>query len=147
MPTFCLGKMSVLAVYAQLMPFTEMVLLVKISATLSVLASVAIVLANLFLCSPPRHFWDSWADAASDGHCNSLIESYFWTGLVNSVSDAFVILLPMPWLYSKCLRLGLMPSDMKQGEDDHLPPPPPNPNSFFPSFTRPEDEYIVRENH
>lgn len=107
-PALCFGKLSVLALYSQLMPFEEVKFWVKGVFAIAVVGFTAVTLTYLFMCSPVSLFWQSWdGRSVPGGHCGDLARFYFWTGLLNSLSDFSIVILPMPWLYSKCPRFFL----------------------------------------
>lgn len=101
-PALCFGKMSVLALYSQLMPFEDVRFWVRGVLTCAVTGSIAVIFSYLFMCSPVSLFWESWdGRSVSGGHCGDVARFYFWTGLLNSLSDFSIVILPMPWLYSE----------------------------------------------
>lgn len=84
------------------MPFTEVQFWVRFTFTAAALGGFTMTLAYLLMCSPISLFWQTWdGHSVPGGHCGNLKEYYFWTGFLKSLSGFSIVVLPMPWLYSK----------------------------------------------
>lgn len=71
----------------------------RVLGTLIITWNMADVIAALLICRPLAKNWDF----ALPGTCGSQPTFYFAMGFVNLITDAVIIVLPMPYLYN--LRL------------------------------------------
>lgn len=95
----CFSKLSVLLTYAALIPTSSMLKWARILGALTVMWSIANIIAVLLICRPLARNWDF----TLPGTCGSQPAFYFAMGLINLITDAMIIVLPMPYLYN--LRL------------------------------------------
>ncbi|KAF3770764.1 hypothetical protein M406DRAFT_240199, partial [Cryphonectria parasitica EP155] len=101
-PLWCLSKLSVLALYASLMPFREMLLAVKTLAVFTGLWCLGGFFSAVFLCSPIAFGWDR---SIAGGHCVQMNAFYFSNALINLVLDVIILTIPMPYFYKMRLPL------------------------------------------
>ena len=97
--TVCFSKLSVLLMYAAMIPKSSMSKWARILGALIVIWNIANIIAVLLICRPFARNWDF----TLPGTCGSQPAFYFAMGLVNLIADAMIIVLPMPYLYN--LRL------------------------------------------
>lgn len=57
--------------------------------------ALATVLVTLFLCKPIAFNWDT---TIAGGKCGNTLASWKSTGIVNIITDAMILLLPVPSL-------------------------------------------------
>lgn len=67
------------------------------------LLSISICLATLLICVPISAWWAPTATVAACGNRASL---WLWGGILNVVTDAMVIYLPMPMVWALCIPRG-----------------------------------------
>jgi hypothetical protein len=97
--TVCFSKLSVLSMYAAMIPKSSMSKWARILGALIIIWNIANIITVLLICRPFARNWDF----TLPGTCGSQPAFYFATGLVNLIADAMIIVLPMPYLYN--LRL------------------------------------------
>lgn len=97
--TVCFSKLSVLSMYAAMIPKSSMSRWTRILGALIIIWNIANIIAVLLICRPFAKNWDF----TLPGTCGRQLAFYFAMGLVNLITDAAIIVLPMPYLYN--LRL------------------------------------------
>ncbi|XP_014550951.1 hypothetical protein COCVIDRAFT_20708 [Bipolaris victoriae FI3] len=97
--TVCFSKLSVLLMYPALIPTSSILKRTRVLGTLIITWNVADVITALLICRPLAKNWNF----TLPGICGSQPAFYFAMGLVNLLTDAVIIVLPMPYLYN--LRL------------------------------------------
>jgi hypothetical protein len=97
--TVCFSKLSVLSMYAVMIPKSSMSKWARILGALIIIWNIANIIAVLLICRPFAKNWDF----TLPGTCGSQPAFYFATGLVNLIADAMIIVLPMPYVHN--LRL------------------------------------------
>jgi hypothetical protein len=97
--TVCFSKLSVLSMYAAMIPKSSMSKWARILGALIIIWNIANIIAGLLICRPFAKNWDF----TLPGTCGRQPAFYFAMGLVNLITDAVIIVLPMPYLYN--LRL------------------------------------------
>jgi hypothetical protein len=97
--TVCFSKLSVLSMYAAMIPKSSMSRWTRILGALIIIWNIANIIAVLLICRPLARNWDFTLPRT----CGSQPAFYFAMGLVNLITDAAIIVLPMPYLYN--LRL------------------------------------------
>jgi hypothetical protein len=95
----CFSKLSVLLMYPALIPTSSMLKWARILGALIIMWNMADIIAALLICQPLARNWDF----TLPGTCGSQLTFYFAMGLVNLITDAVIIVLPMPYIYN--LRL------------------------------------------
>lgn len=93
-----LVKLSLLSLYLQL--FKSQLLfriLAYIVATLSTMLALSGILLGILFCQPFAYNWDHTIEG---GHCGDSPKFQLSTAIVNMLLDFFVVLLPMPVLWS-----------------------------------------------
>lgn len=105
------SKVSVLLMYTTLIPTIKMIRWAKMLGALIVLWCLSDIAAALLICRPLARNWDF----TLPGTCGSQPDFYFAMGVVNLITDAVLIALPMPYLYKlampkrkKFLAMGLL---------------------------------------
>jgi hypothetical protein len=98
--TVCFSKLSVLLMYATLIPIPSMIKYARIMGGLIICWNVSDIFAGLLICRPLAKNWDF----TLEGTCGSQPNFYFAMGIVNLITDAVMIALPIPYL----LRLNLV---------------------------------------
>lgn len=93
--TVCFSKLSVLLMYAALIPVPSMIMWCKILGGLIIAWNVGDIIGGFLICRPFARNWDF----TIEGSCGSQPDFYFAMGIINIVSDVFLIGLPMPYLY------------------------------------------------
>lgn len=93
--TVCFSKLSVLSMYTTLIPMDSMVRWARIIGAVIITWNIADVIAALAICQPLAKNWNF----ISPGTCGSQPNFYFAMGVINLITDAVMILLPMPYLY------------------------------------------------
>lgn len=93
--TVCFSKLSVLLMYTALIPIPSLQKWAKGTGILIIIWNISDVIAGLFICRPIAKNWDF----ALPGSCGSQPKFYFSMGVVNLITDAVIILLPMPYLF------------------------------------------------
>jgi hypothetical protein len=99
--TVCFSKLSVLLMYTTLIPIPSMLKWAGAIGSLVLTWNVANMIAGFLICRPLAKNWEF----TLPGTCGSQPAFYFAMGAVNLVTDAGIILLPMPYLIR--LRLPL----------------------------------------
>lgn len=97
--TVCFSKLSVLLMYTTLIPMPSMIRNARIIGALIICWNVGDILVGFLICRPLAKNWDF----TIEGTCGSQPNFYFAMGIVNLVTDAILIALPIPYL----LRLTL----------------------------------------
>ena len=97
--TVCFSKLSVLLMYAAMIPKSSMLKWARALGGLITIWNIANIITVLLLCRPFAKNWDF----ELLGTCGSQPTFYFAMGFLNLVADAIIIVLPMPYLYN--LRL------------------------------------------
>jgi hypothetical protein len=93
--TVCFGKLSVLLMYAALIPVKSMIFWCKVLGGIIIAWNVGDIIAGFLICRPLAKNWDF----TIEGTCGSQPNFYFAMGMVNIISDIFLIGLPMPYLW------------------------------------------------
>jgi hypothetical protein len=97
--TVCFSKLSILLMYTTLIPIPSMLKWATAIGSIVLSWNVANIIAGFLICRPLAKNWEF----ALPGTCGSQPAFYFAMGAVNLITDAGIILLPMPYL----LRLRL----------------------------------------
>ena len=83
-------------------------ILAYILMALSVAYFICVFLEAMLLCHPLAFNWDK---TIPGGSCGNITAAYEAVGIYNLLTDAFIIILPMPWLWAlqlpKAKKLGL----------------------------------------
>lgn len=93
--TVCFSKLSVLLMYTALIPNVSLTRWACAIGLFIILWNVGNILGGLLICRPLARNWDF----AIPGTCGSQINYYFSMGVINIITDIFLIALPMPYLY------------------------------------------------
>ena len=93
--TVCFSKLSVLLMYAALIPMSSMSQWARILGALIITWNIADIFAALLICRPLAKNWNF----TLPGTCGSQPSFYFAMGIVNLIADAVIIILPMPYLF------------------------------------------------
>lgn len=93
--TVCFSKLSVLLMYTTLIPNRSLTLWTRAIGLFIILWNVGDIIGGLLVCRPLAKNWDF----AQEGHCGSQSDYYFSMGVINIITDIFMIALPMPYLY------------------------------------------------
>jgi sorbitol-specific phosphotransferase system component IIC len=93
--TVCFSKLSVLAIYTALIPMESMSRYARILGAMIITWNVADIIAALLICRPLAKNWNFTLPET----CGSQPSFYFAMGVINLITDAIMILLPMPYLY------------------------------------------------
>lgn len=99
--TVCFSKLSILFMYTALIPIPSMKQWAKGIGALIIAWNIGDVIAAFLICRPLARNWD----LTIPGTCGSQPNFYFAMGVVNIITDVFLLVLPMPYLY----RLRLAP--------------------------------------
>lgn len=94
--TVCFSKLSVLLMYAAMIPKSSMLKWARALGGLIITWNIANIITVLLLCRPFAKNWDS----ELLGTCGSQPTFYFAMGFLNLIADAMIIVLPMPYLYN-----------------------------------------------
>jgi hypothetical protein len=97
--TVCFSKLSVLLMYTTLIPVPSMVKWARGIGAMIIAWNVSDILAGFLICRPIARNWD----LSLPGTCGSQPNFYFSMGVINLITDAAIIILPIPYL----LRLRL----------------------------------------
>ena len=89
------SKVSVLLMYAALIPTPKMIMWAKCFGSFIVVWCIGDIAAALLICRPLARNWDF----SIPGTCGSQPDFYFTMGVINLITDAILIGLPMPYLY------------------------------------------------
>jgi hypothetical protein len=81
--------------YAALIPVKSMILACKILGAIIIAWNVGDIIGGFLICRPLARNWDF----TIRGTCGSQPNYYFAMGIINIISDIFLIGLPMPYLY------------------------------------------------
>jgi hypothetical protein len=107
----CFSKLSVLLMYTALIPTPSLIKWARGLGLLVIIWNVSNIIAGLLICRPIQRNWNF----TIPGSCGSQPDYYFSMGIVNLVTDAAIIILPMPYLYKlqlslykKLLAMGLL---------------------------------------
>lgn len=99
--TVCFSKLSVLMMYTLLIPIPSLIRSAHIIGTLIVVWNFSDIIAGFLICRPIAKNWEP----SLPGTCGSQPAFYFAMGMINLVTDAIIIALPIPYLLR--LRLAL----------------------------------------
>lgn len=109
--TVCFSKLSVLLMYTTLIPIPSMITWARAIGALIICWNVGDIIAGLLICRPIAKNWDF----TLDGTCGSQPNFYFAMGVINLITDAVIIALPIPYLLrlrlamrKKILAIGLL---------------------------------------
>ena len=109
--TVCFSKLSVLLMYSALIPTPTMMRMSIAFGAFIVVWCSANIMAAFLICRPLARNWDFTVP----GTCGSQPDFYFTMGIVNLITDAVLIGMPMPYLYKlvmpmrkKLLAMGLL---------------------------------------
>ena len=94
--TVCFSKLSVLLMYAAMIPKSSMLKWARALGGLITIWNIANIITVLLLCRPFAKNWDF----ELLGTCGSQPTFYFAMWFLNLVADAIIIVLPMPYLYN-----------------------------------------------
>ncbi|KAF1942905.1 hypothetical protein EJ02DRAFT_421705 [Clathrospora elynae] len=100
--TVCFSKLSVLLMYTALIPTPSMIKWARSIGALIVSWEICNIITALLICRPLAKIWDF----KLLGTCGSQPDFYFAMGLINLITDAMIIILPMPYLYRLRLAWG-----------------------------------------
>lgn len=92
--TVCFSKLSVLLMYTQLFPVASMEKWCKYIGAVIILWNTSNIVAGFLICRPLAKNWDM----TLPGTCGSTPDFYFAMGIVNIVSDIFLLGLPLPYI-------------------------------------------------
>lgn len=98
--TIPFSKISVLLMYLSVIPFTPMLVAVRIIGGFIIAFNLGSFFAGLFICSPISYSWDQ---TTAGGHCGDQVMYYEVMGYINLAIDVVMIILPMPFLYKLLL--------------------------------------------
>ncbi|KAK4121770.1 hypothetical protein N657DRAFT_576470 [Parathielavia appendiculata] len=93
--TICFSKLSVLFMYASVIPAQAMITACRVVGLFIILWNVGGILGALFLCRPFAFNWDK----TMDGTCGDQRLFYIWLGGINVVVEAVILLMPVPFIY------------------------------------------------
>lgn len=93
--TVCFSKLSVLFMYTTLIPNRSLTLWARAIGLFVILWNIGNIVGGFLICRPLAKNWDF----AQPGFCGSQRNYYFSMGVINIVTDIFLIGLPMPYLY------------------------------------------------
>jgi len=93
--TVCFSKLSVLLMYTSLFPVKSCTRWAQGIGGVIILWNVSDILAALLVCRPIARNWDF----TIPGTCGSQPNFYLSMGIVNIISDVFILALPLPYLY------------------------------------------------
>lgn len=94
--SICFSKLSVLFLYTTLMPMRSMRIPAQALGLFIILWNVSNIVAQLAICRPFALNWDQ----TITGKCGSQQWFYFVMGIINIITDIFILAMPMPFLYS-----------------------------------------------
>jgi hypothetical protein len=81
--------------YTQLIPVPSMIKWARIIGGLIIAWNVGDVIGGFLICRPLARNWDFTVP----GTCGSQPKYYFAMGMINIITDVFLLALPMPYLY------------------------------------------------
>jgi hypothetical protein len=93
--TICFSKLSVLFMYANVIPVRKMVVACRIVGIFIIMWNAGGILGALLLCRPFALNWDK----TLPGSCGDNRLFYIWLGGINVVVEAVILLLPVPFIY------------------------------------------------
>lgn len=73
----------------------------KVLGVVVLLHGLSTILSAFLMCRPFASQWDS----TIEGHCGNMILSYWFTGVINVVTDVSILILPIPHIYKLQLEL------------------------------------------
>lgn len=127
--TVCFSKLSVLLMYSALIPTPTMIRMSVAFGAFIVVWCFANIMAAFLICRPLARNWDFTVP----GTCGSQPDFYFTMGIINLITDALLIGMPMPYLYKlampmrkKLLAMGLLSIGIGYNSP-HPPTPSTNP--------------------
>ncbi|KAF1837686.1 hypothetical protein BDW02DRAFT_490820 [Decorospora gaudefroyi] len=91
----CFSKLSILLMYTALIPIPSMIKWCRWIGATIIAWNIADIIAAFLICRPLARNWNFFIP----GTCGSQPAFYFAMGFVNLVTDAVIIVLPMPYLY------------------------------------------------
>ncbi|AEO60045.1 hypothetical protein MYCTH_2308849 [Thermothelomyces thermophilus ATCC 42464] len=92
--TICLSKLSVLFMYANVIPVPRMKIACRVVGLLIILWNTGGILGALLLCRPIAKNWDK----TIPGTCGDNRLFYIWLGIINVIVEAVILLLPVPFI-------------------------------------------------
>lgn len=95
-------KISILLLYLRIFPVTWVIWASRGTMLVIVLWAIATILAGSLICRP---FAFNWDQTIPGGHCGDQVQSFTATGVVNLITDFFVLIIPMPLLYKLQMAL------------------------------------------
>jgi hypothetical protein len=95
-----LSKISILLLYTRVFPVAHILYASYITIGLITAWAIATILVGCLICQPISMNWNP----AAGGSCGNQVLSFTVTGSINLVTDAIVLFLPMPTLYSLQLK-------------------------------------------
>ncbi|KAF2204466.1 hypothetical protein GQ43DRAFT_446691 [Delitschia confertaspora ATCC 74209] len=93
--TVCFSKLSVLLMYTALIPVRSMVVWARRIGALVILWNLGDIIGGFLICRPLARNWNF----TIKGTCGSQPNYYFAMGIINIITDVFIIVLPIPYLY------------------------------------------------
>ncbi|KAF2111379.1 hypothetical protein BDV96DRAFT_614721 [Lophiotrema nucula] len=109
--TVCFSKLSVLLMYHSLIPMKSLLRWAQGIGMFVILWNICNIIAGFLICRPLARNWDF----AIPGTCGSQPNFYFSMGIVNIITDIFILGLPLPYLYrlkmamkKRLLAMGLL---------------------------------------
>ncbi|USP80139.1 hypothetical protein yc1106_07413 [Curvularia clavata] len=99
--TMCFSKLSVLLMYSALIPTPTMIRTTIGFGAFIVVWCIANIMAAFLICRPLVRNWDF----SVPGTCGSQPDFYFTMGIINLITDAVLIGLPMPYLYKLAMPM------------------------------------------
>ncbi|KAL2139585.1 hypothetical protein VTI28DRAFT_4957 [Corynascus sepedonium] len=100
--TICFSKLSVLFMYASVIPVRKMILACRAVGLFIILWNTGGVLGALLLCRPIALNWDK---TRTDGTCGDNRLFYIWLGIINVIVEAVILLMPVPFIYNLQMKL------------------------------------------
>lgn len=99
--TMCFSKLSVLLMYSALIPTPTMIRTSIGFGAFIIVWCIANIMAAFLICRPLARNWDF----AMPGTCGSQPDFYFTMGIINLITDAILIGLPMPYIYKLAMPM------------------------------------------
>lgn len=99
--TVCFSKLSVLLMYTTLIPHLSLALWARAIGAFIVMWNTGNIVGGFLVCRPLAKNWNF----SLPGTCGSQPNYYFSMGIINIITDIFLIALPMPYLYRLRLEL------------------------------------------